>query len=89
MNQMKSVCCFLFCLFSSEEVHTQSTESIQADEGSSASGPEKLPSFISLSSSPDMSENPDSPKIPPVAGLQAKGVYCTVLYVNRRLDLKG
>ncbi|XP_048055914.1 zinc finger CCCH domain-containing protein 3 isoform X3 [Megalobrama amblycephala] len=58
---------------SSEEVHTQSTESIQADEGSSSSGPEKLPSFISLSSSPDMSENPDSPKIPPVAGLQAKG----------------
>ncbi|KAG1972750.1 Zinc finger C-x8-C-x5-C-x3-H type family protein [Pimephales promelas] len=57
---------------STEEV----TESIQADEGSSSSGPEKLPSFISLSSSPDMSENPDSPKIPPAAGLQAKGVYC-------------
>ncbi|XP_051752650.1 zinc finger CCCH domain-containing protein 3 [Ctenopharyngodon idella] len=58
---------------SSEEVQTQSTESIQVDEGSSSSGPEKLPSFISLSSSPDMSENPDSPKIPPAAGLQAKG----------------
>ncbi|XP_077054736.1 uncharacterized protein zc3h3 [Siphateles boraxobius] len=58
---------------SSEEVQAPSTESIQADEGSSSSGPEKLPSFISLSSSPDMSENPDSPKIPPAAGLQAKG----------------
>ncbi|CAM4625371.1 unnamed protein product [Leuciscus chuanchicus] len=57
---------------SSEEVQAPSTESIQADEGSSSSGPEKLPSFISLSSSPDMSENPDSPKIPSAAGLQAK-----------------
>ncbi|KAK7155381.1 hypothetical protein R3I93_010118 [Phoxinus phoxinus] len=58
---------------SSEEVQAPSTESIQADEGSSSSGLEKLPSFISLSSSPDMSENPDSPMIPPAAGLQAKG----------------
>ncbi|XP_042581942.1 zinc finger CCCH domain-containing protein 3-like [Cyprinus carpio] len=60
-------------LKSSEEVQTQSTESIQADEGSSCSGPEKLPSFISLSSSPDVSENPDTPKVPPAAGPQAKG----------------
>ncbi|XP_016398252.1 zinc finger CCCH domain-containing protein 3-like isoform X1 [Sinocyclocheilus rhinocerous] len=60
-------------LKSSEEVQAQSTESIQADEGSSCSGPEKLPSFISLSSSPDMSENPDTPKVPPAAGPQAKG----------------
>ncbi|XP_067315946.1 zinc finger CCCH domain-containing protein 3 [Pseudorasbora parva] len=57
---------------SPEEVQTQSTVSIQADEGSS-SGPEKLPSFISLSSSPDTSENLDSPKILHTAGLQAKG----------------
>ncbi|XP_026120984.1 zinc finger CCCH domain-containing protein 3-like [Carassius auratus] len=60
-------------LKSSEEVQTQSTESIQADEGSSCAGPEKLPSFISLSSSPDMSENPDTPKVPVAAGPQAKG----------------
>ncbi|KTG42658.1 hypothetical protein cypCar_00008980, partial [Cyprinus carpio] len=73
-------------LKSSEEVQTQSTESIQADEGSSCSGPEKLPSFISLSSSPDVSENPDTPKVPPAAGPQAKGVY---LYVYGTSDLTG
>ncbi len=74
----------MFCLFSSEKVQTQSTESIQADEGSSCSGPEKLPSFISLSSSDDISENPETPKVPPAAGPQAKGVY---LYLYSTSDL--
>ncbi|XP_016135768.1 zinc finger CCCH domain-containing protein 3-like [Sinocyclocheilus grahami] len=60
-------------LKSSEDVQTLQTESIQADEGPSSSCPEKLPSFISLSTSPDMSENPDTPKLPPTAGPQAKG----------------
>uniref|UniRef100_A0A671SYD7 Zinc finger CCCH domain-containing protein 3 n=1 Tax=Sinocyclocheilus anshuiensis TaxID=1608454 RepID=A0A671SYD7_9TELE len=66
-------------LKSSEDVQTLQTESIQADEGPSSSGPEKLPSFISLSTSPDMSENPDTPKLPPTAGPQAKG---KTLHIN-------
>uniref|UniRef100_A0A8C1GXY0 Zinc finger CCCH domain-containing protein 3 n=1 Tax=Cyprinus carpio TaxID=7962 RepID=A0A8C1GXY0_CYPCA len=69
-------------LKSSEDVQTLQTESIQADEGPSSSGPEKLPSFISLSSSPDMSENPDTPKLPPAAGPQAKG---KTLHIKPRL----
>ncbi|XP_052455628.1 zinc finger CCCH domain-containing protein 3-like [Carassius gibelio] len=60
-------------LKSSDDVQTLQTESIQADEGPSSSGPEKLPSFISLSSSIDMSENPETPKLPPAAGPHAKG----------------
>lgn len=60
-------------LRSSDAAQTQSSESTLADEGSSCSRPEKLPSFISLSSSPDGSENPDTPKIPPATGPQAKG----------------
>ncbi|KAI7807737.1 putative zinc finger CCCH domain-containing protein 3 [Triplophysa rosa] len=57
----------------SEEGNRPSAESTEADEGSSSSDPKKLPSFISLSSSPDPPENTDAPEFPPAAGPQAKG----------------
>ncbi|XP_051567727.1 zinc finger CCCH domain-containing protein 3 [Myxocyprinus asiaticus] len=57
----------------SEEGNSQSAGSTQADEGSSCSGPEKLPSYISLSSSPDTPENSEAPEFPPTTGPQAKG----------------
>lgn len=69
---LKIVC---ICLFRSEEENLPSAESTEAGEGSSSSDPKKLPSFISLSSSPDPTENTDAPEFPPAAGPQAKGVY--------------
>ncbi|XP_056606125.1 zinc finger CCCH domain-containing protein 3 [Triplophysa dalaica] len=57
----------------SEEGRCPSAESTEADEGSSSSDPKKLPSFISLPSSPDPAENTDAPEFPPAAGPQAKG----------------
>ncbi|XP_017577118.2 zinc finger CCCH domain-containing protein 3 [Pygocentrus nattereri] len=47
--------------------------STQADESTPSSGLAKLPSFISLSSSPDTPEAVDSPKGTTVAGVEATG----------------
>ncbi|KAI4880812.1 hypothetical protein NFI96_031834, partial [Prochilodus magdalenae] len=47
--------------------------STQADEGTPSSGLSKLPSFISLSSSPDTPEAIDSPQCSTVAGVEATG----------------
>ncbi|XP_073726354.1 uncharacterized protein zc3h3 isoform X1 [Misgurnus anguillicaudatus] len=57
----------------SEEEKRPSAESTQKDEDSSCSDPKKLPSFISLSSSPDTAENGDAQELLPTAGPQAKG----------------
>ncbi|XP_036417693.1 zinc finger CCCH domain-containing protein 3 [Colossoma macropomum] len=47
--------------------------STQADESTPSSGLAKLPSFISLSSSPDTPEAADSPECTTVAGVEATG----------------
>ncbi|XP_051562268.1 zinc finger CCCH domain-containing protein 3-like [Myxocyprinus asiaticus] len=57
----------------SEEGNSLPAESKQAYEGSSSSGPEKLLSYISLSSSPDIAEISEAPEFPSTTGPQAKG----------------
>ncbi|KAK1796719.1 hypothetical protein P4O66_009735 [Electrophorus voltai] len=50
-----------------------SAEAAQATEGAECSGPAKLPSFISLSSSPDPPESSERPTCPPISGQEATG----------------
>ncbi|XP_035380368.1 zinc finger CCCH domain-containing protein 3 isoform X2 [Electrophorus electricus] len=50
-----------------------SAEAAQATEGTECSGPAKLPSFISLSSSPDPPESSERPTCPPISGQEATG----------------